>query len=123
MTIAKTTPDTTTVATAVIVVRNPLAGQGKVDDLSEAEARKAATALGGRGVRGVDPKRFGQSEARHGSASKATANDLAATIINTAPQAEEIGSEALQQAVENAAQDLLNYAQKKLMEQARKAGF
>ena len=84
---------------------------------------KAATALGGRGVRGVDPKRFGQSEARHGSASKATANDLAATIINTAPQAEEIGSEALQQAVENAAQDLLNYAQKKLMEQARKAGF
>ena len=36
---------------------------------------------------------------------------------------QEIGSEALLQAVENAAQDLPDYAQKKLMEQARRAGF
>jgi len=84
---------------------------------------KAATALGGRGLRGIDPQRFGHSEARHGSATKATPESLMAIIVNTAPMAEELGYEALQQGIENAAQDLLDYAHKKLQDTVRKAGF
>lgn len=84
---------------------------------------KAAIALGARGIKGIDPKRFGKSEARHGSATKATKDNLQAIITNTAPMAETLGWPALQRGIDNAAKDLLAYARKKLEKAGKEAGF
>lgn len=88
----------------------------------------AAKALGGTGARGkgktkFDEAQFQGSEAKRGTATKATPESLMAMIVNTAPMAEEIGFDALQQGVENAAQDLLDYAHAKLQKTVREAGF
>lgn len=75
----------------------------------------AAKAMGGRGVKGVTED-FSRSEAVHGSGSKATPADLEVNLVNTAPAAERIGFNALQSAIDNAAQDLTDYATRKLQE-------
>ena len=76
----------------------------------------AAKAMGGKGVKGVDAKRFGKSQARHGSGTKATPARLMAEIVNTAPMAEAIGFDALQQGLDNAAADLEAYATRKMQQ-------
>jgi hypothetical protein len=88
----------------------------------------AAKALGGTGARGKgktkeDPEQFNKSEAIHGRATKASPENLFAEIVNTAPMAEEIGGNALQKAIDNAADDLIVYGQRKFEEQAKKGGF
>lgn len=75
---------------------------------------KAAKAFGGRGIgKGVN-KEFEASEAARGRGKKASVGDLLAEIVNTAPAAERIGFEALQEGVNNAALDLIAYADKKM---------
>lgn len=81
----------------------------------------AAKAFGGKGLNGVDDKRFGKSEARHGVGSKASASNLVAEMVNTAPMAETIGFDALQQGLDNAAEDLEEYATRKMQETFDKA--
>jgi hypothetical protein len=88
----------------------------------------AAKALGGTGARGKgktkeDPEQFNKSEAIYGRATKASPENLFAEIVNTAPMAEEIGGNALQKAIDNAADDLIVYGQRKFEEQAKKGGF
>ena len=71
----------------------------------------ASKAFGGRGIGSkLDSARFAQSEAKKGSGTKATAADLAARLVNAAPMADQIGRRALQQAIDNAAADLVVYA-------------
>lgn len=74
---------------------------------------KAAKALGGAGVRGVKDG-FALSEAAHGSGRKATVIFPESIGINTAPAAERIGFEALQQGMDNAAKDLVDYGSMRL---------
>lgn len=73
---------------------------------------KAARAFGGRGVRTTE--RFEVSMARFGMGKKASAQDLVAELLNTAPAAEKIGFQALQQAVNNVVRDLVAYGERKL---------
>lgn len=75
----------------------------------------AAKAFGGTGVKGVTDST--KKEARHGYGHLATPNDLVAELTNTAPAAEVIGFDALQQGVNNAAEDLVEYGINKLQEQ------
>lgn len=74
----------------------------------------AAKAFGGKGVKGVTSST--KKLAKHGKGKKATSNDLVATLSNTAPASEDIGFEALQQGVNNAAADMVAYGTKKLQE-------
>lgn len=81
---------------------------------------KAAQKLGGKGLRrGIQPG-FARSEAARGDATKATAINLVAEIVNTAPMAERIGGAALQDAINNAAQDLVDYGTRKLAQNMKK---
>lgn len=75
----------------------------------------AAKAFGGTGVRGVTGSQ--KKLARFGYGSKATPQDLVAELVNTAPAAEEIGFDALQEAVGNAADDLVTYGVNKLQKE------
>lgn len=80
---------------------------------------KAARALGGRGVR--RQKGFEMSEAAKGRGKKARASYDFAEIVNTAPAAEEIGIEPLQEAIRDVARDMQAYADRKLVETLRRA--
>jgi len=80
----------------------------------------AAKAFGGRGVRGVTESQ--KKLARFGEGKKATSEKLVAEIVNTAPAAPVIGKEALQEAVDNAAGDIVAYGVKKLQQQMDKVG-
>lgn len=75
----------------------------------------AARAFGGRGVKGVGDSQ--KKLAKHGYGHVATPAALVAEIANTAPAAETVGFEALQQAVNNAAADLVEYGVRKLQEE------
>lgn len=75
----------------------------------------AAKAFGGTGIKGVGPSE--KKLAKHGYGIKANPTDLAAEFGNTAPAAELIGYEALQQGIDNAAQDLVDYGVKKLQDE------
>jgi hypothetical protein len=81
----------------------------------------AAKAFGGKGVRGVTSST--KKLARYGTGTKATPAKLIAELLNTAPAAEDIGTEALQTAVNNAAADLVAYGTRKLQEAADRAGL
>lgn len=74
----------------------------------------AAVKFGGRGVKGMDPERFGHSEARHGGGKKASGFSLQAVIENTAPAIEDIGLQPLEDALGDVARDMVGYATKKL---------
>ncbi len=79
----------------------------------------ASLAMGGKGLRKVN-KRFGKSEARYGSGKKATVFSKLAFITNTTPAIERIGFPALQKGLDNAAEDLVEYGNRKLQEQLNK---
>jgi hypothetical protein len=74
---------------------------------------KAAVALGGKGVKGILPE-FPQSKAADGTAIKATPESLMALIENTAPAAALIGKQALQEAINDVARDMKQYAKREL---------
>lgn len=75
---------------------------------------KAAVAFGGRGVK-TQPG-FPSSEAAGGSGNKATPESLIAELENTAPAAVLIGKQALQDALNDTARDMKEYAAKKLQQ-------
>ena len=79
---------------------------------------KAAKEMGGTGARGVTAD-FAESDAAAGYGSKATATFLEAVIANTTPMGEAIGFDALQEGVDNAAADLVDYGNRKLEEAFR----
>lgn len=68
--------------------------------------------LGGR-------SRAATGSAAKGSGKRATERHLLAVLINAATGANKVGREALQQAVDFVARDMLAYAQKKLADRAR----
>lgn len=68
----------------------------------------AARAFGGRGV-GVQTG-FPRSEAAHGYGDKATISSLLAEIANTAPAADKIGRQALQDALDDVGRDMQQHA-------------
>ena len=72
---------------------------------------KAAVSLGGKGVK--RQAGFAKSEAAKGRGKKATVSSLVATIENAAPAAAKIGGPALQQAVDNAVKDMVEYWEEK----------
>lgn len=74
----------------------------------------AAKAMGGRGIRKGVTEAFARSEAARGGGSKASPGDLTASIRNTAPAAEKIGFAALQEGLDNAARDLIEYGTRKM---------
>lgn len=74
----------------------------------------AAKAMGGRGIRKGVNKNFPKSKAAKGYGKKASKSTLEAVIANTAPMAEKIGLPALQKGLDNAAKDLVEYAEKKI---------
>lgn len=76
----------------------------------------AAKAFGGRGVKGVTGSQ--KKLARFGYGHRASPDNLVAEIANTAPAAEEIGFDALQTAVDFAADDLMVYGLIQLQKQA-----
>lgn len=81
----------------------------------------AAKQFGGTGARGkgktqIDEKQFSRSEAKHGGGSKATLGHATAEFWNTAPEAEEIGTDALQAALDAQTADMLEYGTRKLQE-------
>lgn len=78
----------------------------------------AAIAFGGRGVR--IQSGFQRSEAAFGSGTKAKGYFPVAVIENTSPAAEKIGQRALQDALNNVAQDITDYAAKKLQQTANR---
>lgn len=79
---------------------------------------EAAVALGGRGVK--ISERFDRSEARKGNAVKARSYSATAYITNTAPAIEDIGVRPLQDAIDDTARDMMEYANKKLAETFKK---
>ncbi len=78
----------------------------------------AAKRYGGRGVRGVTSST--KKLAKHGRASVATVNRLVAEFINTAPAAELIGVEALEQSLKNAAKDQMVWAERQIQKAMNK---
>lgn len=74
----------------------------------------AIKGMGGRGVR--TSKRFERSEARHGTGEPSTPETLVAKIVNTAPAAEKIGTQALQDALNDTARDMEEFWSKKLQQ-------
>jgi hypothetical protein len=74
----------------------------------------AAVAFGGKGVRRQPG--FPESEAAKGNGSKATAESLIAELENTAPAASAIGKKALQDALNDTAKDMKDYAARKLQQ-------
>lgn len=74
----------------------------------------AAKALGGKGIKKGVNSGFPKSEASRGYGAHATIANLVAVIANTAPAIEKIGVPALQEALDNAAQDQIDYAQRKM---------
>jgi hypothetical protein len=79
----------------------------------------ASVAMGGRGLKKVN-RHFNQSDARFGKGQKATVFSKLASISNTTPAIERIGFPALQQGLDNAADDLVDYGTKKLQQQLNK---
>lgn len=80
----------------------------------------AARAFGARGVgRKIGPG-FVRSEASGGYGRKATVNRLEAVLVNMAPAGERLGDQALQDSVDNAADDLLIYATRRLNDAIRR---
>lgn len=74
----------------------------------------AAKGMGGKGIKRGVHAGFHRSEARFGYGTAAKVGQLEAEIVNTAPAAERIGGEALQQGMNNAAKDLVDYGTRKL---------
>lgn len=75
---------------------------------------KAAQAVGGRGAgKGIN-KDFERSIAAKGFGKKATKANIEAVIANVAPMAEVLGFDALQEGLDNAAKDLVDYAHKRM---------
>lgn len=72
---------------------------------------KAARAFGGRGV--TRQSGFERSEAAKGYGDKATVSDLVAEIANTAPAADKIGRQALQDALNDVGRDMQQHALEK----------
>lgn len=74
---------------------------------------KAAVAMGGRGVRGIQSG-FAESKAAKGGGTKATVQQVEAIIENTAPAADLIGRPALQAALNDTARDMIQHARAKI---------
>jgi len=81
----------------------------------------AAKAFGGKGVRGVQGGFRTKAVARHGWGRKAKPVSLTAIIANTAPAAEKIGEQALQDAINDVARDLVEYGTRKIQQTLAKA--
>lgn len=73
---------------------------------------KAAIALGGTGLHSRAASQVGFANRGYGK--KATANDLRAVMVNTAPAADKIGRQALQDALNDAARDMYEHTAAKL---------
>lgn len=73
----------------------------------------AAIAFGGRGVKGKQAG-FAQSKASKGYGDKATPQNLMAELVNTAPAADLIGRQALQEALNDTARDMVRHARERL---------
>lgn len=76
----------------------------------------AAKAMGGKGIKpSAITDQFSKSEAAAGRGTISFGrNDILIVLTNTAPAIERIGVEALQEAIDNAAHDLTDYADRKL---------
>ena len=75
----------------------------------------AALAFGGRGIGSKKQSGFGKSQASKGSGKRANQISLKAVLINTAPAANSIGVGALQQGINNQADDIDAYLARKLL--------
>lgn len=80
--------------------------------LAYAGWNNAAKGVGGKGLK--TNSGFSKSDARFGQGIKAGIGNLLAIITNTAPASERLGFNALQLGLDNAAQDLTDYAHKKM---------